>query len=319
MPRRGTRGLSWCWAVAACCVSLAAEASPDVPQANDAEKATARRLVGVGDDLFATGAYEKALAAYRGADLIMGVPTTGFEVARCLMALGRLREARMAALSVLRYPERPGEPRAFGIARQKARALIGDLEERMAALRLEGEDTHRLVVEVDGRVEQIDNGVIYVDAGAHHVVVKRGDAVLAEHQVDVAERAQRRIPVDGSSSEDNGPLVPAVAIASFSVASGAVVTGIVTGALAFTMHDDALDRCRQDACPASAREDLETARALSIASTVSFVVGAVGTATGVAALLLQRSETHDRAHSSTMRASVEPVIGLQQIGLRLTY
>ncbi|HZO13572.1 MAG TPA: hypothetical protein VFB62_09940, partial [Polyangiaceae bacterium] len=197
-----------------------------MPQANDTEKATARRLVGVGDDLFATGEYEKALAAYRGADLIMGVPTTGFEVARCLMILGRLREARMAALSVLRYPERPGEPRAFAMARQKSRALVSELEDRMGALRLDGDDTHSLVVEVDGRVEQLDNGIIYVDAGSHRVVIKRGDAVLAEHQVDVAERAHRRIAVDESSSDDVEPLlVPPVAIVGFSVASGAVVTG----------------------------------------------------------------------------------------------
>ena len=77
-----------------------------------------------------------ALEAYRGADAIMGVPTTGIEVARTQIRLGRLVEARDTALKVSRYPVKRREPRPFTDARTEALQLASELAARIPSLQL---------------------------------------------------------------------------------------------------------------------------------------------------------------------------------------
>ena len=68
------------------------------PTAGDKE--TARSLMDEGDRKFAAKDFKGALDAYQGAHAIMGVPTTGIEVAKAQEALGLLVEARDTLLAV---------------------------------------------------------------------------------------------------------------------------------------------------------------------------------------------------------------------------
>jgi isocitrate lyase len=76
----------------------------------DEQRNTARDLMDQGDERVAHQDYAAALTLYRAAHDIMNVPTTGIEVARTLSSLGKLVEARDAALEVLKLPEAPNEP-----------------------------------------------------------------------------------------------------------------------------------------------------------------------------------------------------------------
>ena len=115
-----------------------------------------------------------ALARFKAADSIMGVPTTGFEVARTQADLGLLIEARATLRRVLAIPQRPEDPEPFSIARDKAKRLDAELSQRIGAVRvLVLGVTHRHVfVTVDhDEVPAAALGLPFrVNPGTHRVV-----------------------------------------------------------------------------------------------------------------------------------------------------
>ena len=72
-----------------------------------ADRETARTLMDQADAQFEAKSYAEALKLYQAAHDLMGVPTTGLEVAKARAALGQLVEARDMALSVTRIPVQP--------------------------------------------------------------------------------------------------------------------------------------------------------------------------------------------------------------------
>src|SRR5262249_50029770 len=100
-----------------------------------ADRETARALLDEGDKKIEEKDLEGALKAYRAADAIMGVPTTGIEVSKTLAAMGQLLSARDKALEVSRYPKKQGEPSAFTQARTESEQLAESLGERIPSLR----------------------------------------------------------------------------------------------------------------------------------------------------------------------------------------
>src|SRR4051794_24085519 len=94
-------------------VGLALFAGSAHAEPSGAEKETARGMMHDGYVRAQSGDLEAALKAYRGADAIMKVPTTGVAVVRTLAAMGRLLEARERALAVVRSPVAPDESEAF--------------------------------------------------------------------------------------------------------------------------------------------------------------------------------------------------------------
>src|SRR5690606_28559328 len=93
-------------------------------------------LMEIGDDRFVAGDYEAALEAYRGADEIMGVPTTSLALGRAHLALGDLVEAVDAFGRARRFPERNDEPRAFRAARRDATRLDAETAQRIPTVTL---------------------------------------------------------------------------------------------------------------------------------------------------------------------------------------
>src|SRR5258706_1594761 len=101
-----------------------------------ADRETARTLMQSGGTAFREQNYAAALEAYRAADAIMRVPTTGLALARTEAALGKLVDARDAALAVLRMPVKADEPRAYARARKDANALALDLATHIPTLNI---------------------------------------------------------------------------------------------------------------------------------------------------------------------------------------
>src|SRR5688500_3409778 len=100
----------------------------------EAEKKKARVLMEEGDDFSSKRDYAHALEKYQAADALMGVPTTGIEVARTLASLGKLVEARDIALKITRSPVLPKEPDVFAKARQNAQTLADQLATRIPSI-----------------------------------------------------------------------------------------------------------------------------------------------------------------------------------------
>ena len=102
------------------------------PTASDRD--TARTLVIDGRAKFAAKDYQGAYKAFKAAHEIMGVPTTGLDLAKAEEKLGLLVEARTTALDVTRMAPKPREPDAYTRARPAAAELAEKLAVRIPTL-----------------------------------------------------------------------------------------------------------------------------------------------------------------------------------------
>lgn len=119
-------------AVVTACMSASPSAYAGEPSAADRE--TARGLLAEGDKLYKAKDHIGALKAYRAAHAIMGVPTTGLEVAKVLEMRGQLIEARDMLLEIQRYPKKPNEPPPFTKARTYSRTKAAELAKRIPSV-----------------------------------------------------------------------------------------------------------------------------------------------------------------------------------------
>jgi PEGA domain len=181
------------------CAVLAASlaiASPELSRVaradpTAADKETARTLLDDGDRKFSAKDYAGALKSFQAADSMMGVPTTGIEVARAEEALGQLAEAHDKLLEVTRYPQKPGEPAAFTKARADAAVRAEKIGARIPTLKVTlsgppgGTD---ITVTIDGETVPAAAATLprKIDPGKHSVVASaRG---YADAKADVTLR-----------------------------------------------------------------------------------------------------------------------------------
>ncbi|WP_437307489.1 hypothetical protein [Sorangium sp. So ce388] len=118
--------------VSAALRTAAAHAEP-----TDADRTTARALVIIGRKRLAAGDAGEALKAFQEAHSIMGVPTTGLDLAKAQESVGMLIEAHATALAVTRMPVAPDEPRAFTNARPAAAQLAVRIEQQIPTMLVE--------------------------------------------------------------------------------------------------------------------------------------------------------------------------------------
>lgn len=261
-------------AAALLCPAPARAAEPSA-----ADRETARGLVIEGRKKLGAGDYEGARKAFQAAHDIMGVPTTGLDLAKALEKLGKLVEARAIALEVTRIPAKPREPEAFTEARPAAQALADQLEARIPALefRISGppEGTAAQVL-VDGEPvppaalsfpRKVNPGEHTVEASAEGFGSERRDVTAAEGKTVPVEIALTPLPGATASAPqggagpapdsggDRGPSAPVWAW----VAGGAGLVALgVGGYFAYDhikVRGEVNDHCPDGACDAKAYSD----------------------------------------------------------------
>lgn len=302
---------------------------------SSSERETARGLMDQGVAQRGRGDLEAALKSFQAADAIMGVPTTGLEVARTQALLGKLVEARDTAQRVARTKPTAGEPPQFTDARTKANAMVGELEERIPSVQvtLHGFGGGAKVV-VDGATVPLASIAtpLRLNPGGH-VVVVRDEGKDAQAEVTLAERDRKKVALEprgavaaapasatpvttpaSSSSPSTSPSrggVSPLAIGGFAIGAAGIALGGVTGVLALGKKKKLAGECDHDACPRAVYEspafqdDLSSGRTLARLSTISFVVGAVGVSAGVLGLVLRRGGEPTTGHT-TIRLAVSP-------------
>jgi hypothetical protein len=301
-------------------------------QPTELDRARARALMDDGDRRVVERDHQGALRAYREAHEIMGVPTTGIEVARTLAALGKLREARDVAVAVTRIPARPGEPRVFGEARRAADELARGLAARIPSLTLEIRgvqsvsevrvllDDAPLEPHAIGRPQELDPGQHTVVVSAPGYAEQRLRSSLSEGEQETLEvtliavrprtdvltvTAPPAPPLD--SDGDTSPLV----FIGFGAGAAGVLVGGVAGAMSLSRTSAARELCAGDDCPPSARDDIEAAETLATVSNVGFGVALVGIGVGVYGLL---SSGGSEQPVGALR--VRPMLGLRSAGVQ---
>ena len=271
-----------------------------------AQKETARSLMAEGRDLREQHDLKGAMARFEAAHAIMGVPTTGFELAKSQADLALLVEARSTIRRILATPAEAGEPAPFQEARSKAEALDAELEGRIASLHfvLDSVEPGALTrLTVDG--EPVATGAVAmpyrVNPGSHRVEASTAHSKAAR-EVQIAEHEMVDVPLEfealpesvadappASPSVSNDSAVPLPVYVAGGVAAAGVIIGSVTGLLALSKKKDATAGCRDEECPPSTWADLDSAHSLATVSTVGFIVAGVSIGVGVGSWLFGRS------------------------------
>jgi hypothetical protein len=262
-----------------------------------------------------------ALDAYRKANEVMHVPTTGLALARTHLALGHLVEARDAALDVVRLPRESVEPAVFDDARRRAKELEASLKGRIPTVKInvKGGPATRVAVD-DAEVAPLLLGEpVALNPGKHVITARNADGVEQRAELDLAERESRDIdlllpapaPVtlapprddrpkphepheaarDGAAGKGGGGRSAAgdvLVYAGFGLATAGIAVGTVTGILVLSKATTVKSECANNVCDPAARSTLDNAKSLATVSTIAFIAAGVGAAAGTVGLLLPK-------------------------------
>jgi hypothetical protein len=315
------RKLRWCAPVLAALLSFAATAHAD-PTA--ADKETARSLMADGRAARDNHDLKGALRSFQAADAIMGVPTTGFEVAKTQAALGLLVEARDTALRVmLRSPEQPGEPQPFKDARNNAQELNEELEGRIPSLKVIvkglAEDATPMVTIDDARIAPQALAAPRKLNPGHHVVVARAGSAQQMAEVGVAEKEYKEVtlellPSSQQPSTQRSGTSRALMFGGFGLAGVGAIVGTITGGMSMSKTSSLKNNCPNNQCPPLTYSDFDQAHTMATISTLAFFAAGVGAAVGVGSLILGKSSETSAAPAT--QARVEPWIGVGTAGVR---
>ncbi|MDC3958114.1 hypothetical protein [Polyangium jinanense] len=291
------------------------------------ERDMARALMDEGDAKVEKKDFAGALRAYRAAHAIMGVPSTGIEVARTEEKLGHLVEAHKAALEVTRLPEKPGEPKPFTEAREAAKKLAAEIEPRIPMLTVVVRgvpESAPVEVKIDGVLvpSEAARAAQPVNPGKHEVSAAATGLPPVSKEIEIAEAQRQKVTLalgDAAASDDvhePGRRVSPLVYVGFGVGGAGLIAGAVTGALSLSRAGTVGELCPAGTCPTQAALDEATpvndsAKTLANVSNVAFALAVVGIGVGVAGIFLSGGEPKKSPETTSIRLNIGPTgIGL---------
>ena len=312
--------------IALCVVGVGfALARPALAQPSADQKETARNLMDIGDAKAEAGDLKAALEAYRGANDIMHVPTTGLALGKVLEKLGLLAEARETLLDVARHPTSPGESPVFAEARAEASSLAAAIAPRIPTLTVAVKGAPsgvEVALSIDGQlVPAAATSLPQKLSPGHHVVRATAHGFRkAETAIDLAERETRSLELtlvasdDDTAPDEHGSSTHWLTWVGVGVGSAGLLAGAVAGPIALKKTADLrADDCVGDVCGTDDKTKVDAARSLANAATGGFIVGGVGVVLAlVGALALSGG---DEPAAEPAAARVLPVVGPGYFGL----
>jgi hypothetical protein len=317
------------------CLATALASTWAHAQPSAADKETARNLMIQGNERYEAKDFAAALKAYSAANDIMHVPSTSVAVALAHAELGQLVEARDQALEAARYPKRDSEPEAFQNAREEAAALADKLALRIPSLQVTVQGV-RPGVAPDVRIDDVS--VPYtavglsrrVNPGVHRLVVSAPGYEDASAPIQLQETEKRTItialkpmsppvasaPVPAASQRPApSPGTSPIVYVGLAVGAAGIITGSVTGLVAFSKATDIKQDCDGNACPQSREADANSAKSIAATSTVAFGVGAAGLGVALVGWLASRGTSGAQSTASIPTPRMVPLIGVGQAGM----
>jgi hypothetical protein len=264
------------------------------PIAKASERDDARALVYRGDDLFAERRYADALDAYKRADDMMHVPTTTIEVAKTLVVLGRLHDAREIA-EALASGGLASEPPAFFEARARAKALVSEIDDRLASLSVSispAPPGAELKVQSETASWSVAPGeTLKLDPGTYTVVVVARGYAGETRTVELVEH--ERVPLEIPLRLEHRP--PMLAIGALVLSGVAVTAATGTGiAWAATRPEPG------PLCPAATCSAASKAQTLGTIAGVSLGIGLAAGAAGAISWAIDAKASHDGSTSAVV-------------------
>lgn len=312
-------------------VAFAADPSPeDIAQARDlGQQAKAA---------FDAGRFAESEKLWSAASsLYPAAPTLTLGLARTQAKLGKVVLAQESYNKILREQGQSASlSPAFKDALEAARAEIGPVSARIASVVIHVEGPSDPIVTIDGQsVAAAGLGLKRpIDPGAHVVRAEAPGYAPAETTFEVAESgaAEAKLTltkvdvakpaISAPASVDTGPRPTeadasgkgknrTLAIAALGVGGAGLVFGSVTGVLALGQHGDLSDRCPGGRCPNDVSGDVDSYKTMGMLSTIGFVVGGVGLATGAVLWLAAPRETQGASagRAAPRGVSWQPYVG----------
>ncbi len=292
--------------------ALAAGKSVEVASQEEMSRAQAQFEVGRGH--FEASRWDEAVAAFRASHDVVASPTTHLMLGRALRKGGRLLEAwtelwlaadeaRELSSRIPRYAEAAELAEAEVAGLRLEIALVSVKVEgapQGADLRVAGaaidETGWRSIPVVPGKTR------IEVAAGDGRTAATTIDAVAgAEHEVLLALAASSGAPAPAAGASPipvaadaeppprparRGIGVPVIAAAGVGLAG--FVTFGVFGAMTRSTNSSLEEKCPDQRCPESVRDDVDTGRTQQTIANVGLAVGLVGAGAAVTLFLLDR-------------------------------
>ena len=295
-------------ALAAACLAVFAMSSPLSAQDADPNITSAARQVGFeGVQAYEAGRYEEALEKLTRAYELVKVPTFGLWSARTLVKLGRLVAASERYLEVTRIQLAPDardiQKNAQNDARTEREALLPRIPNLTIVLGGGGATSAKVTMDGKPVTAALLGVKVPVDPGKHVVLAQVGDKV-ERREVTVAESANETVKIDLPAPATTGPVptatatstapeappsrTPVLPIVAFCVGGAGLAVGAITGILAIGKHSDleSNPNCQNDKCLPAVHEKVDTLDVLRLVSTIGFIAGGAGVATGITLLVV---------------------------------
>jgi hypothetical protein len=277
-----------------------------------------------GDRLVASGDLQGALKRYQAAHQIMGVPTTGIEVAKTQAKLGHLVEARAVAIEVSNSTAAGREAAVFGEARVEAGKLAEQLEARIPSIVVtvgpEGLTTASAQIE-GTRLPQAAFGLPFkVNPGDHSLEVSATGYLSEVIKFTVTEGEQRKLavtltpapatastpvaappPGDSTSAPSQAAVEPegsshTLTYVAFGVAGAAALVGGGAGIYSLMKTNDAKDKfCEGSSCEEGARPLLDDANTYAWVANIGLGVAVLAAGYGVYTLIFADEPASNKA------------------------
>ena len=283
------------------------------------DKAEAERLFERGRTLMKEGRFREACTLLEESFALVRGAGVQYNLARCLVELGRVASAHRHFVEVAEVSRRAGQPARARVAEERARAL----EPRLAWLRLEVSSPPPGLTVQDGATPLPRDAWAQeraIDPGAHRIRADAPGRRSWEQTVTVAESQHvvvrvpllRRLdapnpqpqPVEPQPPTTPPPPEPPSKDPLPLLVSGGIIGGLgvialgVSGGLAglaVAKDDEADGYCDDTGCDPQGLELVSTAQTYGNAATIMLVSGAILAAGGLALLITGLVSEHDSA------------------------
>jgi hypothetical protein len=319
-----------------------------------AENVAAARSLGLqGIQLADSGDCKGAIEKLSRAESLYHAPSILGRLGECQVMVGQIVLGTENLNRVAREELAPTAPKAFRDAKERAKTVLNTALPKIARLtvKVDPADAKPQVTVAGAPIPAALIGVERpTDPGTHEVVISAPGYLEQHKSVTLAEGGSQELAIvlekdpNAAAAAAPPPPPPPVVVApppapaadtapkrnntlayvALGVGGAGLVVGGITGFLALGKKGD-LEGCKEERCPTSQKDTLDSAKTMATVSTVGFAVGFVGVGAGVVLLLTgggassaSNAKTHVAQHQ-WRGVRVEPWLGSDQAGLQGTF
>lgn len=307
---------------------------------SSADRATARTLAQEGYDALRAERYAIAVDRFKRADALVHAPTLLRDLARAEVGLGHLVEARETYARAVRDRVPPKSPASWTQAVEESKRELAALETRVPWLTLSITGPLHPQVTLDGEsVPESSLGTKQATNPGRHELHAMGEGYLETTKVLELREGEalsvaielERAPVEPAPKKVEAVAPPVTVtrvkepswrkpamVSAFAIGGAGIVVGSVTGIMAMTKHSQLVSDCPDRTCGRDQESNYNDFHTLGTVSTVGFIAGGAGLATGIVLLLVKPKTTIETpAPGQASRGTRwSPFIGVGAAGVR---